>query len=233
MAHSMRWVGLEEPMCQSHTPLNTLAELATEHPAASRVFQRYGLDFCCKGLRSLEAACAERGLDAPAILAEIESSTSAPQTSAGESSEVLVAHLVDHYHRRLREELPQLIAMAGKVERVHFKRSACPFGLAEHLTRMHEELLLHMVKEEKVLFPLILSGRTGLHGPVQVMEAEHRDHATNLERLRDLAHDFVPPPEACATWQALYLRLNDFERELMEHVHLENHVLFPRALGGE
>jgi regulator of cell morphogenesis and NO signaling len=220
-------------MCQSHTPLSTLAELATEHPAASRVFQRYGLDFCCKGLRSLDSACAERGLDAAAILAEIESAAIARATSASESSDVLVAHIVDHYHRRLREELPQLIVMASKVERVHSKRAGCPLGLAEHLTGMQQELFLHMAKEEKVLFPLILSGRTGLLGPVQVMEAEHRDHAANLERLRELAHDFVAPPEACATWQALYLRLSDFERELMEHVHLENHVLFPRALGGE
>ncbi len=219
-------------MRQSHTPLDTLAELATEHPAASRVFQRYGLDFCCKGLRSLDSACAERGLDPQAILAEIESAPS-PGRPTDESSEQLVARLVEHYHRRLREELPQLVSMASKVERVHSKRAACPAGLAEQLTRMQEELLFHMAKEEKVLFPLILSGRGGLHGPVQVMEAEHRDHAANLERLRELAHDFVAPPEACATWRALYLRLEDFERELMEHVHLENHVLFPRALGGE
>jgi regulator of cell morphogenesis and NO signaling len=210
-----------------------LAELAIEHPAASRIFQRLGLDFCCKGLRSLEAACAERGLDARAILAEIESAPPAPRALAAESSETLIGFIVDHYHRRVREELPQLIAMAAKVERVHAKRPSCPVGLSEELARMREELLFHMAKEEKVLFPLLVTAHRDLHGPVQVMEAEHRDHALYLARLHELAHDFVPPPDACATWRALYLRLNDFERELMEHVHLENHVLFPRALGGE
>lgn len=219
-------------MCQSHSPSSTLAELATEHPAASRVFQRVGLDFCCKGLRSLDAACAERGLDARAILAEIESSSPPSRVFTGDSTETLIGFIVEHYHRRAREELPLLITMAGKVERVHAKRPACPHGLSEHLTRVREELLLHMAKEEKVLFPLLSSGQSGLHGPVQVMEAEHRDHGAHLTRLRAIAHDFVAPPDACPTWQALYLRLNDFERELMEHVHLENHVLFPRALGG-
>lgn len=220
-------------MCQSHSPSTTLAELATEHSAASRVFQRVGLDFCCKGLRSLEAACRERGLDADALLAEIESSSAPSRALGDESTGALITFIVEHYHERARAELPLLIAMAAKVERVHAKRPACPLGLSEHLTRMREELLLHMVKEEKVLFPLLSSGQSsGLHGPVQVMEAEHRDHGAHLARLRELAHDFVAPPDACATWQALYLRLNDFERELMEHVHLENHVLFPRALGG-
>jgi regulator of cell morphogenesis and NO signaling len=220
-------------MSPFHSPLVTLAELAIEHPAASRVFQKHGLDFCCQGRRSLESACADRGLDAPSILAEIEASTNTPRNVAAESTEALIAHLVDHYHRRARAELAELVTMAAKVERVHAKREACPRGLAEHLARVHGELLLHMAKEERVLFPLLLGGQGGLHAPVQVMEAEHRDHARYLARSRELAHDFVPPPGACATWRALYLRLSEFERELMEHVHLENHVLFPRALGGE
>jgi regulator of cell morphogenesis and NO signaling len=220
-------------MSLSHTPLSTLAALATEHAAASRVFQKFGLDFCCKGLRSLESACVERGLDPDAVLAEIESSDSGPTALATESTETLIHFVVTYYHARVREELPLLVAMAAKVERVHAKREGCPAGLSAHLQRMAEELTAHMEKEEEVLFPLIASGRTRLHGPVHVMEAEHRDHAANLMRLRELAHDFVPPKAACATWRALYLRLSDFERELMEHVHLENHVLFPRAVGGE
>lgn len=209
----------------------SLAELATAHAGASRVFQRHRLDFCCRGLRSLADACLERGIDADAVLDEIESTGSTPALGDGSTAE-LVAHIVGHYHRRLREELPSLVALAAKVERVHAQRPECPRGVAALLDAMSRELVVHMAKEENVLFPLIASGNTRVHGPVQVMESEHRDHALTLARLRQLAADFVPPDAACTSWRALYLRLNDFERELMEHVHLENHVLFPRALGG-
>lgn len=219
-------------MSQSHSVKSTLAELATQHAAASRVFQRVGLDFCCKGRRSLDLACAERGLDAGAVLAEIERTESPPATIASESSEVLIRHIVGHYHRGARAELPLLIEMATKVERVHAEREGCPLGLAAHLRQFEEQLLAHMAKEENILFPLFASGHPRLQGPMHVMEAEHRDHAAALGRSRELTKDFVPPPSACGTWRALYLRLAEFERELMEHVHLENHVLFPRAMGG-
>jgi regulator of cell morphogenesis and NO signaling len=114
---------------------------------------------------------------------------------------------------------------------VHADHPAVPRGLAAHLRRMSQELEDHMGKEEVVLFPMIRSGRGSFAmGPVQVMELEHLDHAANLERMRQLANDCTPPPDACATWKALYLGLADLEREIMEHIHLENHALFPRAL---
>ncbi len=219
-------------MAQSHTSQSTLAELAIAHASASRVFQKLGLDFCCKGRRSLASACHERGLDADEVLEEIklDQAGAAPITTAPKDE--LIHHIVHHYHRRLREELPELVSMAAKVERVHGDKRDCPRGLGSHLERMQMELLDHMSKEESVLFPLALGDHPRLHAPVNVMEAEHRDHAAHLLRLRELTCDFDPPPGACATWRALYLRLSEMERELMEHVHLENHVLFPRILGG-
>lgn len=100
--------------------------------------------------------------------------------------------------------------------------------------RLFEELDLHMQKEEQILFPLIVSGRgAAAGGPIHVMEREHEDVAADLERIRGLTRDYVPPEGACGTWRALYLGLAEFERELMEHVHLENHILFPRALRSE
>ena len=90
-----------------------------------------------------------------------------------------------------------------------------------------------MQKEEQVLFPMILSGRGAMAAmPVSVMEEEHRDHGKNLERTRALTNDFIAPESACNTWRALYLGLAELERDLMEHIHLENNVLFPRALQG-
>lgn len=219
-------------MAQSPTTQTPLAELATAHASASKIFQRLGLDFCCQGRRSLDVACHEVGLDPADVLREIVRSGSEARPLTNASKDELIAHVVGHYHRRLREELPQVVAMANKVERVHASKPGCPLGLGAHLSRMEVELLEHMAKEENVLFPLALGDHPRLHAPVHVMEAEHRDHAAHLLRLRELTRNFEPPRGACATWRALYLRLIELERELMEHVHLENHVLFPRILGG-
>lgn len=211
----------------------TLADLAITHPGASRVFLKHGLDFCCHGRRPLDEACSEKGLNPAAILKEIGSGEASGDLSelAGKPLEQLVDFIEGHYHKRLRAELPELIDMADKVERVHASKPTCPRGLASHLRMIHEAILDHMAKEEQVLFPMIRSGNRHRAGaPIRVMEQEHEDHGRNLEYLRTLTHDFVAPPEACATWKALCLRLNRLSDELMEHIHLENNVLFPRVL---
>ncbi len=216
------------------TPLGTLA---TEHPGATRVLLRHGLDFCCGGGQSLAQACARAGLDPAAVLAEIEAGeVQTPQVPWRERPlHELVEHILARYHEPLRRDLPALLAAARKVERVHADKSACPRGLADHIEHMAHDLEAHMLKEERVLFPAILGGHRGpgLAPPVQVMRAEHDTHGANLRRLRELAHGFEAPPEACRTWRALYDGLARLEAELMEHVHLENNVLFPRALAGE
>jgi regulator of cell morphogenesis and NO signaling len=217
-------------------PTTTLAELATTYPAASRVFHRLGLDYCCGGRRSLDDACRERGLVAANVMKEIADANPAAETAIPWTERPLgdlIAFIVGRYHEALRRELPELIALAGKVETRHAEKPACPTGITEHLRQVHSAVLEHLEKEERILFPMIQAGRgPGAAGPVQVMEHEHRDHAANLARTRELTHDLVPPPEACASWRALYLRLHELEEELMEHIHLENNVLFPRALRG-
>jgi len=214
------------------TPETPLAELALQVPAATQVFHRHGLDFCCNGKRSLAAACESKGLDPRSLLEEIESATQ--DSSAGIDWTArplgeLADHIVNRYHEPLREELPRLLAMARKVERVHADKASCPRGLAAHLETVHAEVSSHLDKEEQVLFPMIRAGQPA-PVPVQVMTQEHDEHAANLRRTRELTHDFVPPAEACTTWRALLMGLETLERELMEHIHLENHVLFPRSL---
>lgn len=211
----------------------TLAELATVLPAASRVFHRHGLDFCCNGARPLASACAERGLDPQAVLAEVAAEGQGVTKERWDQRPLaeIVDFIVGYYHRRLRAELPELLAMAERVEQRHADKPSRPQGLAAHIAHVHLAVLDHLEKEEQILFPMLKSGRGGLAaGPIQVMELEHDDHAASLRRTRALAHDLVPPEEACNTWRALYLRLAEFEAELMEHIHLENHVLFQRAL---
>lgn len=212
---------------------STLADLAVSHPAASRVFHRHGLDFCCHGRRPLGEACAERGLASENVIAEItaEAAVSPGESWAERPLAELVRHIVDHYHQRLRVELPELISLAAKVESRHGDKPSCPRGLRTHLEQTYHAVLEHLAKEEQVLFPMIVAGRLqSAAGPVHVMEAEHDDHGVALRRTRALTADLVAPAEACPTWRALYLRLDAFEAELMEHIHLENNVLFRRAL---
>lgn len=214
----------------------TLADLAVTHPVASKVFHRHGLDYCCGGRRPFAEACGEAGLAPQAVLDEILAAEAAAADGgavrwAERPLAAIIDFIVSHYHARLRDELPELVALADKVEAAHAEKPTCPAGLAALLRRIHAAVLDHLAKEEQILFPMIVAGdgrRTA--PPIQVMEHEHRDHGENLERIRDLTAGLVAPPEACATWQALYLRLDAFERELMEHIHLENNILFPRAL---
>jgi regulator of cell morphogenesis and NO signaling len=214
----------------------TLADLAVTHPAASRVFHRHGLDFCCHGRRPLAEACAERGLAASGVIEEIKGEeTVAPDLTRWDERPVaeLVHHIVDFYHQRLRVELPELLSLAAKVERRHAEKASCPRGLRAHLEEAYPAVVEHLAKEEQILFPMILAGRGRMAaGPVHVMEAEHDDHAESLRKIRRLTDDLRAPEEACPTWQALYLRLTGFEAELMDHIHLENNVLFRRVLAG-
>ena len=212
----------------------TLADLAVTHPGASRVFHRHGLDFCCHGRRPLAEACAESGLSAEGVLAEIAGeesrTTNAPRWDA-QPLQAIVEHIVSHYHARLRTELPELVALAAKVESRHSEKATCPKGLRSHLEAIHESVLDHLAKEEQILFPMIVAGRLGVvSGPIHVMEAEHEDHGQNLQKTRTLTANLTVPEEGCPTWRALYLRLEEFEVELMEHIHLENNILFRRAL---
>jgi regulator of cell morphogenesis and NO signaling len=212
----------------------TLAELAAHQPGAAAIFLRSGLDFCCRGRRPLAEACAEKGLDPAAILAAVEEAagqeSSISDWTARPTAEI-VEQILQHYHLRLRKQLPALLEMAARVERVHAEKATVPAGLAAHLARLTEATLSHLEKEETVVFPQILAGHASeCGGPVQSLEREHEEHGLALAKTRRLTGDLVLPAEACTTWQALYLGLRELEQELMEHIHLENNVLFPRVL---
>ncbi len=213
----------------------SLGELARANPSATRVFLRHRLDFCCGGRRSLADACALAGLDAAEIAAEL-----AREATRGDAAESwdrrpqaeLADHIEHHYHAALRRDLPPLIDAARKVERVHADKPGVPAGLAEVLTTFFTEMQSHMAKEEQVLFPLIRRGVTGaaVVMPVRVLETEHDSHGAYLAQVRALTTDLQLPPRACATWTALYNGLTTIEAELMQHIHLENNILFARAL---
>ncbi|MEZ4269393.1 MAG: iron-sulfur cluster repair di-iron protein [Myxococcota bacterium] len=214
----------------------TLGHLATVHPAATAVFLRHRLDFCCGGRQTLGDACREAGIDLETVSAEI-AELKGDAGDAARWDTRLVSDLIDEiltrYHAPLRVDLPALVEAAAKIERVHGDKAACPRGLASHLQRVQIEVNGHLDKEEMVLFPALRAGNRGrnVHMPIRVMMQEHDDHGADLKRTRELTADFSLPPDACGTWRGLYAALERFESELMEHIHLENNVLFPRALG--
>lgn len=145
----------------------------------------------------------------------------------------LVAHIVDHYHEALRRDMPPLIAAAREVERVHAGKPDVPAGLADVLDDFWSAMQQHMLKEEQVLFPMLARGACGsqVYMPVRVMEHEHDEHAVCIARIRALTAHYASPPQACATWRALYDGLAAMDQALVQHVDLENTVLFPRATG--
>ncbi|VCU70669.1 Iron-sulfur cluster repair protein YtfE [Pigmentiphaga humi] len=144
----------------------------------------------------------------------------------------LIDHILRRYHERHRQQLPELIALAAKVEQVHGERPDCPAGLADRLRAMQQELESHMRKEEQILFPMISRGHGAMAAaPIAVMRLEHDQHREALRELAALTGDAIPPAGACATWQALYRGLRLFRDDLMAHIHLENNVLFEAAAG--
>jgi len=218
------------------TTETTLADLAVTRAGASRVFHKYGLDFCCHGNVSLKETCNLKGINFDKMVEEIQQEEQEVDETFERWDErpldELIAHILKRFHEAHRNELPRLASMAKKVERAHGTKRNCPRGLGDSLEQMSVELERHMQKEERILFPMICAGRGGLAiMPIHVMEQEHEDAGENLARIRRLTHEFLIPDDACATWRALYIGLTEFEEQLMQHIHLENNVLFPRALG--
>lgn len=212
----------------------TLGNLACDIPGATRLFHAFNLDFCCGGQQSLRAAAERRGLEPEKIAAELQSLQSHKGSAHDwrlEPNHLLIAHILSRYHARHREQLPELIRLASRVEQVHGERRDCPNGLADHLRDMQQELESHMLKEEQILFPMLLEGLgQQTSGPVSVMRFEHDHHGLALERLLDLTAHITPPEDACNTWRALYRGLQELRSDLMQHIHLENNVLFVKAL---
>ncbi len=213
-----------------------LGELALTIPRASALFRQYSLDFCCGGKQTLAHAASRRELDLDAIEAQLSQLALEPQEKDWRHAPLadIIDHIIVRYHDRHREQLPELILQATKVERVHADKPSVPRGLAKYLTQLHDELSSHMMKEEQILFPMIKQGMgRQTAGPISVMEREHDGAGELLDVIKHITHNVTPPPEACTTWRTLYNGINETIDDLMNHISLENNVLFPRALAGE
>jgi regulator of cell morphogenesis and NO signaling len=228
------------------TPETTVAEIATVTPATIRVFQQHQIDFCCGGKVPLTQACAASGLDVDVVLGELRAAVSpaAPELSwAGASLKALVQHIQTRYHAHLYLELPRLDAMLDKVVSRHGDQMQdVLLPVRQTFKRLQQELLDHMSKEDRVLFPVIVALETGgelpvpdaaavawIQSPIAVMEADHEEAGAALAFIRHTTNGYAPPDWACPTFRGLYYGLAQLETDMHLHVHLENNILFPRA----
>lgn len=213
-------------------PLNqTLGELARDVPGAKEIFHRYHLDFCCGASQTLQQAAQKHSIDANALVAELaDSCASHGETDWARALDLqLIEHILERYHDVHRQQFPQLIRLAKRVELIHGGHPACPAGLTAHLEQMQLELEDHMRKEEEILFPMIVRGmRTASIKPVVIMRHDHEDHGQALARIRTLTRGFNLPADACGSWAALYTGLNTLATDLINHIHLENNILYQR-----
>lgn len=206
-----------------------IGQIAVNLPGATAVFRRAKLDFCCGGQISLRQAVTDKGLDLGEMQAELAALDRSNDTPPAASVPELIDHILERYHAVHREQLPELIRMARRVEAVHRDHPDVPTGLAALLEQAEQELLDHMAKEEQILFPILKAGGSAMVVyPITMMRMEHTSHGAMLEHLMALTHDSRPPAGACNTWRALYAGIAQLRDDLINHIHLENNVLFPR-----
>lgn len=226
----------------------TVGELVRANPARSRVFEHFSIDYCCGGKVPLQEACRNRGLDPEQVATELAAVVDADTAAQTDNPAVMgLTELADHieatHHTYLRKELPRLDFMTEKVAQVHGDAEPRLREIRQVFVACRQELEAHMLKEERVLFPMIREleqacGPVNLHcgslaNPIRMMEHEHDQAGDAMSRFKELTDGYVPPEWACNTYRAMVDGLAAFERDMHQHVHKENNVLFPRALGLE
>jgi regulator of cell morphogenesis and NO signaling len=218
------------------TAHDKVGQLAARIPSAAKIFYDRGIDFCCGGDKALDDACADANQATVLVIEELEQGAAEYDERDIRWEDASYADLIQFieqtFHEPLKESLPRLLTWSDAVVRAHGSRTDEPVErLRDVLHELSEELLAHMAKEEQVLFPWILkgNGRTA-GGPIRVMQAEHDSAGRQLALIRFLTRNFRVPEEACETWSALVRELEQLDEDLRRHIHLENNVLFPRAL---
>jgi len=226
----------------------TVREIALEQPTSIRVFEHYGIDYCCGGRKPLAEACTASNLEVDEVLSALEnaakSSVSTMEEWSQASLEKLSGHIVATHHAYVKRELPRLAVLAEKVVRRHGDTQAELPLIQTKLAQLDEELSQHLLKEEAVLFPYVVkleralkTGSAMPHGcfgtvvnPIAMMTAEHDAAHALIAEIHQLSNHYATPVGACPTYHALYDGLKEFEQDLHQHIHLENDILFPRAI---
>jgi len=226
----------------------TVREIVASDFRTAEVFQRHGIDFCCKGNRSIEEACRSGGVNLERVLREVAAITATPGSGGPRFNSwdlsTLVTYIQVNHHEFVRRTIPVLLTHTQKVAKVHGESHTELREVARLFTVVAEDMTSHMAKEEHILFPYIVAleeasvaGRGApaspfgtVRNPIRMMEMEHESAGDSMARIRELTSGYAIPEGACTTYRVCLQELEAFERDLHEHVHLENNILFPRAL---
>ena len=228
----------------------SLSEIVIQYPFSANVFEKYRLDFCCGGKKTLFAACAENGLVINIVRQDLEKAFDANVIRNGKIGfqemdlGLLMDYIESNHHAYVRHALPVIALHLEKVVKAHGKNHPEMKQIAEHFEEVTEEMTLHMQKEEKMLFPFIRDmvrssaeqntvtppAFKTVRNPISVMEFEHERAGKMMEKIRTLCSGYTAPADACTTFRLSLAELDEFERDLHKHVHLENNILFPKAV---
>src|SRR5215831_1994745 len=228
-------------------PMKTVREVALTLPNATRVFEKTKIDYCCGGEQLLGSACAKAGVDLQTLEKMLESSEPASVASADVqemSAAELIQYILDKHHVYTHEEMDRLEALVEKVVAAHGANHSELLGIRDLLQQLCAELKGHMFKEEQILFPYVVELEQcvlqqrltpfapfgTVNNPVRMMMFEHDNAGDLLREMRSLSRDYKTPDDACMTYKTFYAALEAFEQDLHQHIHLENNLLFPKAI---
>jgi regulator of cell morphogenesis and NO signaling len=229
------------------TEENTVAEIVVQNIKTAHVFKKHGIDFCCGGGITIEKACLKNSVDYAILKKEIEAISNGLSKAYNYDDwelDFLIDHIINVHHTYVEESIPLLLAYANKVAHVHGHHYEEVVKINALVEVVVEELGAHMKKEEMILFPyvkqLVKAKREGqelslphfgtVNNPIQMMFQEHENAGDVFKQIAKLSNDYTPPAEACNTFRALYSKLEEFEQDLHQHIHLENNILFPKAI---
>lgn len=227
----------------------TIAELVSDDYRKAEIFRSFGIDFCCGGKKTVKEVCEKKGInydDLKNKLHKIEQKSPSPEQINFKDwhMDLLVDYIVNEHHKYVRDNIPLLLEYTQKVAKVHGNANPEVVQIAELFKEIAEELDQHMTKEENILFPYIkqlAEAETNcipinhppfgtVRNPIKMMEQEHDHVGEAIKEIRKLSNGFITPDHACNTYQVSYFKLKEFEEDLHRHIHLENYILFPKAI---
>lgn len=228
----------------------TVADFVTENIKTADVFKKHGIDFCCGGGITLEKACTKNNVDQTLLEKELLDAIKIIDRAYDYDAwnlTFLIDHIVNIHHTYVKESLPILSQYANKVAKVHGEHYPEVIKINKLFHEVANELMMHLQKEELVLFPFIKQLASAevektelniphfktIHNPIKMMEYEHENAGDIFKQIAELTHNYTPPEGACNTFKALYAKLQEFEEDLHRHIHLENNILHPKAIALE
>lgn len=226
---------------------NLIGEMVSEDFRTAAIFKKHGIDFCCRGGRTIEEACENKSTDKEQVYKDLKNLPSGTEASIDYKSwplDLLTEYVEKIHHVYVEEKTPVLVAFLDKLCKVHGERHPELYEINNLFNQTAQELSAHLKKEEHILFPFIKemanSKRNGtkidyppfgsVENPVHMMEHEHTAEGDRFAKIAELTNNYTPPADACNTYKVTYAMLQDFENDLHTHIHIENNILFPKSI---